>query len=81
MVYGVPEQSVEAMAERAPMVPEREHPRALKKLADLAKRKEGKQASQNKPGAQSTKIDVAPSTKIDIAPSKDKFCWADDEPL
>lgn len=73
MVYGVPEQSVKAMAARPPVVPEREHPRALKKLADLAKRKEGKKAAPKKPNAQ--------STKVDIAPSKEKLCWADDVPV
>lgn len=74
MVYGVPEQSIKALAERPAIVPEKEHPRALQKLAKLAKRKEGKQPVPKKTDAKQPQ-----PVKVDIAPSKEKFRWADDE--
>ena len=73
MVYGVHEQSVKALAERPPIVHEKEHPRALQKLAELAKRKEDKKT------APKTEAKQPQPVKVDIAPSKEKFHWADDE--
>lgn len=89
MFYGVPPESLAALAERPPAEPERVHARAAWKLDQLARRaaakKEAdKQAKEITAAAKSEEKSKAlpksslASNGVDLAPSTKKLCWADE---